>query len=137
MGRDKDQSRLGKTAPTLMIHRVGTGTFAFLVLVQAVLAGRFLNGQAGLIAAHRALGAQVLPSLSVLLLVVALLVRRYGVPPSGMLAVSFSLVVLTTLQTGLGFMGRTSTGAAGWHIPLGLAIFGLSVYQLSVVRRVS
>jgi len=115
-------------------YGVAAGLFALLVLLQAVLAGQFINGRPGLMSVHRALGAQVLPLLSIIVVVLAVMLRP-GVSSPGFLTVPVALAVMTVLQTGLGFMGRDSAGAAGWHIPLGVAIFGLAVYNVALIRR--
>jgi hypothetical protein len=36
------------------------------------------------------------------------------------------LLVLTLIQVGLGYSGRTDLDARAWHLPLGVFIFGLS-----------
>ena len=38
-----------------------------------------------------------------------------------------TLAVLVIIQLGLGYSGRDGGNAAAWHVPLGVAIFGLSV----------
>ena len=40
------------------------------------------------------------------------------------------LALLLFFQTGLGYVGRDSTLAASWHIPLGVAAFGLATAAL-------
>lgn len=117
----------------LIAYRLAIWLFALLVLVQAMLAGQFLNGQGELITLHRALGSQVLPGLSLVLVVMAVVLR--GGAPWRILAVPTALLALTTLQTGLGFLGRSSLAAAGWHVPLGVAIFGLAIYQSAGAQR--
>jgi len=129
MGQGRAESN-DSFAPIMVAYRGASGLFAGLVLVQAVLAGQFLNGQSGLVAVHRTLGAQVLPLWSLVLVALAgFATGRRSV------AVPTVLLVLTTLQTGLGFLGRGSLEAAAWHLPLGVAIFGLAVYQVAVGRR--
>jgi len=44
-------------------------------------------------------------------------------------------VLLVSIQIGMGYAGRTSLGAAAWHIPNGVAIFGLAVYNVTLFRR--
>lgn len=131
MSRTRQNTEVNATI--LVAYRVAAGLFALLVLGQAALAGQFLNGQSTMITVHRALGAQVLPLLSLVLVVLSVFLR-HALASRGYLAVPVALLVLTTLQTGLGFLGRNSLGAAGWHVPLGVAIFGLGVYHLTFVR---
>jgi heme A synthase len=45
------------------------------------------------------------------------------------------LVVLISAQIGLGYSGRESLEAAAWHVPMGVTIFGLAVYQLTLIPR--
>lgn len=94
-----------------------------LVLVQAALAGQALFGT-GDIEIHGYLGNASF----VLGLAGAVLAFAARLPGW---QVSLSVVLLATLfaQTGLGYVGRESTAAASWHIPLGVAIFGLAVLQ--------
>lgn len=49
--------------------------------------------------------------------------------------VAGALVVLLVVQIGLGYGGRESLGAAAWHIPNGVAIFGLAVYNVTLFGR--
>lgn len=127
-------SSSGESSSTTVVYRVFAGLFSLLVLVQAVLAGQFLNVDGALISVHRALGAQVLPTISVVLLVVAVLVHR-KTPAMTLVVLAAALVFLTTLQTGLGFLGRKSPGAASLHIPVGVTIFGLAIYNVTIARR--
>jgi heme A synthase len=45
------------------------------------------------------------------------------------------LVVLISAQIGLGYSGRDSLEAAAWHVPMGVTIFGLAVYLLTLIPR--
>lgn len=45
------------------------------------------------------------------------------------------LVVLISAQIGLGYSGRESLEAAAWHVPMGVTIFGLAVYQMTLIPR--
>lgn len=42
-------------------------------------------------------------------------------------------MVLATVQVGLGYAGRSSSAAAGRHIPNGVALFGLAVRNLTLL----
>jgi hypothetical protein len=46
------------------------------------------------------------------------------------LSIDALLGLLLFFQTGLGYVGRDSTLAASWHIPLGVTAFGLAVAGL-------
>lgn len=128
---------IGRSSAASMGYQVAAWVFAVLVLLQAVLAGQFLNGHSVLVRAHRAIGAQVLPSLALVILVVAIVLRRRAAGWT-IVAVAGSQFVLTVFQTGLGFAGRTRPGAAAIHVPIGVAIFGLTVLNLLLsYRRIS
>lgn len=106
-------------------HRAVAGIIALLVLIQAYLAGdssRLFGG--GDIVIHGIVGNTSFALAVIALgLAIALRDRRH-------IGVAAALVILMTAQIGLGYAGRTSLPAASWHIPLGVAIFGLSVYQV-------
>jgi hypothetical protein len=38
-------------------------------------------------------------------------------------------------QIGLGYSGRETLEAAAWHVPMGVTIFGLAVYQMTLIPR--
>lgn len=103
----------------------GHATAAFglvgLVLLQAVVAGQSLFGSWD-IRVHGWMGNASF-ALAVVLTWSAWRSR------AGRTAVSSAvlLFVLMFAQIGLGYAGRTSTGAASWHLPLGVTIFGLAV----------
>ena len=58
-------------------------------------------------------------------------VARTGRRPQ---ALTIALVVFTMAQLGLGYSGRQSLSSAAWHIPLGVATFGLAVLNASTAR---
>lgn len=45
------------------------------------------------------------------------------------------LAVLIGAQIGLGYSGRETLEAAAWHVPMGVTIFGLAVYQMTLIPR--
>ncbi len=104
-----------------------------LVLVQATLAGQHLFAQPLLegsaITVHGILGnvTFALTAVGVLLTVL-----RKG--DGSAFALAVALMALTFAQVGLGYVGRETLAAGAWHIPVGVAIFGLSCYQLALVR---
>lgn len=98
-----------------------------LVLAQAVLAGQFLYAGPGALSIHRVV-AEVLPILSLSLLVVLWIELRNGSSMRrSVAAVSLAVFALIVIQTGLGFVGRSTSGAAAIHVPLGVVIFGLTI----------
>jgi len=50
-------------------------------------------------------------------------------------AIAVALMALSFAQVGLGYVGRETTAAAAWHVPVGVTIFGLACFQLSELRR--
>ena len=116
--------------PLVLAHRVVVIALPLLVLVQAVLAGQHLFEGSDAITLHGILG-NVTFALTAAGVPLALVVRRGDGLAFGL---SVALVALTFAQVGLGYVGRETLSAAAWHIPLGVAIFGLSTFQLSMVR---
>ncbi len=47
---------------------------------------------------------------------------------------TIALLVLTMTQLGLGYSGRQSLTSAAWHIPIGVATFGLAVLNAATAR---
>ena len=50
-------------------------------------------------------------------------------------ALAVTLFALAFAQVGLGYVGRETLEAASFHIPVGVAIFGISTYQLAIINR--
>lgn len=118
-------------SPAVIGSRAAAHVLATLVLVQAVIAGRSnrLFGSWD-IAVHEIVGNLVfLVALVGLILAVLARQGRAGIVGAAV------LLVLVTTQVGLGYAGRTSGEAAAWHIPNGVAIFGLAVYNITATRR--
>jgi hypothetical protein len=113
------------------VHRVVLIALPVLVLVQAALAGQHLFEGEDLIELHGFLGIGTF-LLAVVGLGVTLLVRGSDGVAFGL---AVALAALAFAQIGLGYVGRETLAAAAWHIPLGVTIFGLSTYQLSLLRR--
>lgn len=103
---------------------------ATLVILQAVLAGRFLFVDPDAINLHEVV-ANILSGLIFIQVALAFLApfskRTLIRVATGLLA---GLIVA---QTGLGYAGRDEADAAAVHVPLGVLIFGLS----SVVATLS
>jgi hypothetical protein len=110
-------------------HLVLAYVLPVLVLVQAALAGQHLF-EGSSISLHGILG-EVTFALTVLGVVLAVVRRCDGL----VFGVAVALVALTFAQVGLGFVGRDTTVAASWHIPVGVAVFGLTTYQLALLTR--
>ncbi len=99
---------------------------AGLVLIQALFAGRGLWLNRTFIDYHEML-ANVLFIVVVVQLVLAFAIGIPGRLGKRLLGLNAALVLLTLVQTGLGYSGRTELEARAWHIPLGVLIFGLAV----------
>jgi hypothetical protein len=111
-----------------LAHRILIMALPALVLVQATVAGQHLYEGMG-ISLHGILG-NITFALTVVGVVLAVVRRSDG--PAFFLAVA--LMSLAFAQVGLGYVGRETTMAAAWHIPLGVTIFGLTCYQLGALR---
>lgn len=110
-------------------HRALACVMPVLVLVQAAIAGQHLFEGAS-ISLHGILG-NITFALTIVGIVLALVRRCDGV----VFAVAVALLALAFAQVGLGYVGRETLSAAAWHIPNGVAIFGLTTYQLALVTR--
>jgi hypothetical protein len=113
--------------PVDRAHLVLAYLLPVLVLVQAALAGQHLF-EGSSISVHGVLG-EVTFALTVVGVALAVVRRCDGL----VFGVAVALVALAFAQVGLGFVGRDSTVAATWHIPVGVAIFGLTTYQLALL----
>lgn len=92
-----------------------------LVLLQAVVAGQAIFGD-WKIQLHGWLGNTSF-ALGGLLVVLSIASRSGRV----LVTVAAALAGAMFAQTGLGYAGRTVLAAASWHVPLGVAIFGLAL----------
>lgn len=104
------------------------------ILVQAIFAGQGLFVDTDSFDIHGGLGSLTL----LLALIQAVLVFFAGFRGRGAgvaLGVSLALVALLIVQLGLGYSGRDGGNAAAWHVPLGVAIFGMSVGNISTLSR--
>ena len=104
---------------------------ALLVLVQAALAGRGLFVDFDLIEVHGWVGNA---TFLVAAAQVALAVAGYGRRSLSRVELGLSalLLVLVVAQLGLGYAGRESAGAASWHVPNGVLIFGVATALLTL-----
>lgn len=95
-----------------------------LILAQAMLAGQSLFGTAS-ITVHGFVG-----NATFAVAVVAAFLALLAKVPVWVLSLDALLALLLFFQTGLGYVGRDSTLAASWHIPLGVTAFGLATAAL-------
>lgn len=112
-----------------LAHRVLVIALPLLVLVQAALAGQWL-GYGTDITLHGILG-NVSFAVTVVLVIVTVMCRLSGAA----FALAVALMALSFAQVGLGYVGRETMGARAWHIPVGVAIFGLATFQLAWTWR--
>jgi hypothetical protein len=104
---------------------------AALVLVQAVLAGRGWFVDLALIEIHGWVGnATFLTAIGQAALAFA--GWRRGTLGRAEVVLGGLLVALVVAQIGLGYSGRESAGAASWHVPNGVLIFGVSAASLAL-----
>jgi hypothetical protein len=94
---------------------------AALVLAQAAFAGRYLGGDAASLRLHER-NAELIVTLALVQLVLAVLVWRPGRGPGWPALASLVLWLAEVAQMAFGY-GR----ALAVHVPLGVAIFGLTV----------
>lgn len=104
--------------------------FVVAVLIQAVLAGQHLY-EGSDIGLHGHLG-----NASFVLSVLVVLAAWRGDIDRRLFWIALVVVVLCFAQTGLGYVGRDRTGAAAWHVPLGVTIFGLGSAQAAAALLV-
>ncbi|MEX2658197.1 MAG: hypothetical protein WD232_00770, partial [Acidimicrobiales bacterium] len=126
-------SPIASRAKLLKVFRILAGLIAGLVLVQAWMAGHsdLLFGELSIVA-HGIVG-----NISYLFAVGALVVAIVARANKAAVGVAAAIVVLMTVQIGLGYTGRESNDAAAWHIPIGVTIFGLAIHQVSVARALA
>lgn len=108
-----------------VLLRVVAAVHAALVFAQAALAGNFLVGNAAALTLHERIGTEVLTVAALVQLVLAVLAWRPGRGRFWPVPASLAIFVAEILQIGYGFAGRLAI-----HIPLGVAIFGLSLVLL-------
>lgn len=116
--------------------RIVAGLMALAVLFQAVAAGQY----EGLPYGDWTITPHAIAAGISLVLGVAGAALAYGVGGDArrtLLPVAGGLAVLLVLQYGMGQAIRESSGLGAIHIPVGVAIFGLVIYQVALVRRVA
>jgi hypothetical protein len=102
-----------------------SGLLVLSVLVQATIAGQWLNGSSD-IQLHGYIGNGSF-LLGMILAVAVFLAKA----PGWLHVCAGAAVLLLFAQTGLGYIGRDSIDARMWHIPMGVATFGVCVACLT------
>ena len=115
----------------VVAFKVATHLLLLLVLVQAVMAGQIVY-ENELQTEHGILG-----NISFLLGVAALVLAIVCRAPKTAVGVAGAVVVLLVVQIALGYSAEDSSGAGAWHIPVGVLIFGLVLWQVTLVRRMA
>jgi hypothetical protein len=120
------------SAPALVsAYKAVTGVLTLLILVQAFLGGRILSK--GVSPTVHGVVGNIAFALAVAAVVLALVARL----PRAFVIVGAVLVVLLTVQIGIGYTLDFPNDAGELHIPIGVLIFGAAVYQQSLLRRLS
>jgi hypothetical protein len=105
---------------------------AVLVFAQAVFAGLFLDGNQAWRDWHATNGMLLIPLLTLLQVVLAVLLWRSGGGPGWIALASLALLLAIVLQNA---MGQASQLAV--HVPLGVAILGLIGALLARTRNLA
>lgn len=126
IGQQSARRRREKAWAVSSWHVGLAGVLVALVLLQAVIAGQALFAGWS-IELHGWLGNASF----VLGLVLLVMAMRSGA--RGAVALAGALTIAMFMQIGLGYAGRTALGAASWHVPLGVTIFGLAVANASLL----
>ncbi len=98
------------------------------VLAQAALAGQHIAFESS-ITLHGVIGNAVFAFQAIL--VASAVFKKMSSEAKLIVA---AMLVLLAAQTGLGYAGREAEGLVAWHIPLGVALFGLATLQLARIR---
>jgi hypothetical protein len=106
---------------TWWVFRILTTVLAVDAYLQAVLAGRFLSGDFGMLYAHRVNATDGVAILSFVLVAVSVVAWRTRVVPGRVVVYATALSGAIALQILMGF-----DRVLGVHIPLGVAIIALS-----------
>ena len=112
-----------------------SGLTAVLVLVQALLAGRFLYIDPDLLDAHEIIANLVFLSVVAQAILAYLAMSRRMATRADLIA-AIVLVVLVTAQIGLGYAGEDGGEAAALHVANGVLLFGVSIVALMLARAV-
>ena len=132
---DSTGQRTVESAPggvdAALYYRWVTVVTAGLVLVQAVLAGRGWFVDLDLIDLHGIVGNLVF-LVVIGQAVLAFLARSRGGVGWLEFGLCGVLVVLVVAQIGLGYSGRETAGAAAWHVPNGVLIFGIATALMAL-----
>jgi hypothetical protein len=133
----QDQPDAAATTPSRlpMALMAVSGLTAALVLVQAMLAGRFIYIDPDLIDVHEIVANLVfITALAQAILAYLAMSRRLATRAD--LVTSVILVVLVIAQIGLGYSGADGGEAAALHVANGVLVFGVSIVAFMLARAV-
>jgi len=106
--------------------RISATVLALGVLTQAWLGSSgFFQGVPGRIDVHAMLG-NFLFLVAVIQAGICLVTMQKGLTTRTLLYLAGATALLTTGQIGLGYSTRDSVDALAWHLPVGVALMGLS-----------
>lgn len=128
MGKERSAAEgSDPTAPANLIWvlRLLVLLHTLIALAQAVFAGTFLDGEPSALRLHQLTGTSVITIVSVLQLIVAVLCWRRQQLAAWFALAAFGVFVADMIQIGLGFTDRLML-----HVPVGAAIFGVSLTML-------
>jgi hypothetical protein len=117
------------------LARGGAALMGILILIQAFLGGRGFFLDADLLKVHRAIGMAAFVVAASQIWVVMMSIRE-GRDRSMLLGMSGLILILTTIQLGLGFSAKDSGESASWHIFNGVFLTGaIAAYANTVFSR--
>jgi cytochrome bd-type quinol oxidase subunit 2 len=121
----------GSTSGTARALHVALWLLAVLVFAQAVFAGLFLDGNAVWRQWHAVNGMLLIPLLALLAVVLAVVLWRSG-GPGWMALAGLALLLAIIVQNAMGQSGQVAV-----HVPLGVAILGLTGALLGRTRNLA
>ena len=135
MTDERHQDSSFTTANGALLVRGMAGLMAAVILIQAFLGGRGFFLSPDLLKVHRVIGIAAFVAAAAQIWVVMAALRT-GRDRSMLLGMSGLMLLLTTIQLGLGFSAKNSGEAAAWHIFNGVLLTGvIAAYANTVFFR--
>lgn len=113
-----------------------SGLTAVLVLVQAILAGRFIYVDSDLVTVHEIVANVVFLSAAAQAIITYLALSR-RLATRANLVTALVLAVLVIAQIGLGYSGKDNGEIASLHVANGVLVFGLAIVAFMQALGVS
>lgn len=102
------------------------------VFLMALLIGQGVwGGERGLVTGHGHLG-NALFVLATAQFVISIVLYQRRMLAALPMVLAFTVLVLLFAQAGLGYSGRSNSSLISWHVPLGVAIMGLSSFTAAL-----